>query len=580
MLSCRYWLAAASAIAVVLAAGCGAEAPPPPAAKVEVADTVYSGGSILTMAGETPFYVESLAVRGGLIVMTGTRAEVAKLVGPATRQVDLGGKALLPGFIDAHSHLLNHADSLVQANLNPPPLGPVRTIPDILAELRRLKDETRSDDATWLIGQGYDQDQLAERRHPAAADLDAAFPANPVVLLHASGHMLVANSAALRAVNITADTVAPPGGTILRRKGSKQPAGLIQETAMTPFLTALKGSRALDSSLELIRRSVAHYASHGITTAAEHLVMPPQMPLLEAAADRGLFTIDLVAAPAYMMATELIGTGKLRWGEYRKGLKYAGIKLALDGSPQGKTAFLSEPYQTPVPGCRRDCRGFPSLSRDDLQALLLLAYRNGVQVFAHANGDAAIDMLIAGHREVEKTLAEVRADRRTVVIHSQIVRPDQLDSFHALGLLPSFFSNHVFYWGDVHVANLGTQRGHFISPLKAAFARGLRATNHTDATVTPVDPLFLLWTSVNRLSRSGKVVGEDQRVTPYEGLLALTIHGAHEYFEEETKGTLEPGKLADLVILDRDPLKVDAAAIRDIRVLETVKRGRTIYRAD
>jgi len=578
MLSCRHWLAAV--IAVILAAGCGADKPPPSTAKLEPVDTIYSGGSILTMAGETPFYVEALAVRNGLIVMTGTRAEAAKLAGPTTRQVDLGGKALLPGFIDAHSHLLNYADSLVQANLNAPPLGPVKGIGDILAELRRLKGETRSDDATWLIGQGYDQDQLAERRHPAAADLDKAFPGNPVVLLHASGHMLVANSAALKAVNITADTADPPGGTILRRKGSKQPAGLIQETAMMPFMAVLKGSRPQDSSLELVRRAVAHYASRGYTTAAEHLVMPPQMPLLEAAADQGLFTIDLVAAPAFVMATEIIGTGKLRWGEYRKGLKYAGIKLALDGSPQGKTAFLTEPYRTPVPGCRQECRGLPSLSPEELRALLTLAYRNGVQVFAHANGDAAIDMLIAGHREVEKTLAEVRSDRRTVVIHSQIVRPDQLKSFQTLGLVPSFFSNHVFYWGDVHVANLGAQRGNFISPLRAAFAEGLRATNHTDATVTPVDPLFLLWTSVNRVSRSGRIIGEDQRISPYEGLRALTIHGAHEYFEEETKGTLEPGKLADLVVLDQDPLKVDPTALRDIRVLETVKRGRTVYRAN
>jgi predicted amidohydrolase YtcJ len=260
-------------------------------------------------------------------------------------------------------------------------------------------------------------------------------------------------------------------------------------------------------------------------------------------------------------------------------LKYAGIKIAVDGSPQGKTAYLTRPYLTPVPGCKTDCRGFSNLTQAQVDQLLLLAYKNGVQMFSHCNGDAAVDMMIAGHENAEKTLATPGKDRRTIIIHSQVMRADQLDAYAKYGLLPSFFSNHVYYWGDVHYANLGPERAAFISPLASAFKRGIRATNHTDATVTPLDPMFLLWTSVNRVTREGRVLGEAERVTPYHGLRALTVNGAYEYFEEASKGTLEAGKRADLVVLDRNPIKADPMSIKDIRVIETIKDGKRVYQA-
>jgi predicted amidohydrolase YtcJ len=571
-------------LGVSLMAGCGqkpAETPPaaalkPPAAPVA---TVYSGGDILTLAGEKPEYAEAIVVRNGRITFVGARSGALAAAGPGAKTVDLAGRTLLPGFIDGHSHLMNYAVSLTQANLNPAPIGKVASISDIVAELAALKERLKGDGSTVLIGQGYDQDFLAEKRHPTAAELDAAFPTNPVIIVHASGHMLVANSAAMKLANISADTPDPSGGVILRKPGSREPLGLVQETGMVAFTPLLRAPRAPEATLDLIRRAVAHYASFGVTTAAEHLLMPADFPDLEAAAGKGLLSIDVVAAPIYLAADELIGTGKLKWGTYRNGLKYAGIKLALDGSPQGKTAFLTKPYLTPVPGCTKNCRGFPNMTQDEVNRLMLLAYRNHVQVLAHCNGDGAIDMMIAGHKFAEKELNEPGVDRRTVVIHSQIVRPDQLRAYRNLGLVPSFFTNHVYYWGETHLANLGPTRAGFISPLKSALDLGVPATNHTDNIVTPVDPLFLLWTSVSRVTRSGKVLGPSERVTPYEGLRALTANGAHEYFEEADKGSIEVGKLADLVVLDRNPLKADTDTIRDIRVLSTIKAGDVIYSA-
>ena len=564
------WIAGLAALGLVAACS-----PKPPGG----AAAIYTGGEILTLAGDAPAYVEALAVKDGKIVAAGALADARKAAGPGARTIDLEGQVLLPGFIDAHSHLLNYADSLVQANLNPPPVGGVKSIPDILAEVKRLKESTKAGPGVLLVGQGYDPDMLAERRHPTAAELDAAFPENPVILMHASGHMLVANSAAMAKAGISAATPDPEGGAIIRKPGTKEPEGLFQETAMHPFIPQVQAPRPLEQNLDLVKRAIDHYAANGYTTAGEHLVMPDKMPLLQAAADKGILKIDLEALPAYLMADQLVGTGKIKWGEIHNGLKWAGIKLATDGSPQGKTAYLSQPYLTPVPGCKKDCRGFPNIPQDEMNRLFVLAYRNGVQIYSHCNGDASIDMMIAAHRQAEKTLGKVDANRRTVIIHSQIMRPDQMVAYKALGLLPSFFTNHVYYWGDVHLANLGPVRAAYISPLASALKAGIPATNHTDATVTPVDPMFLMWTAVNRITRSGKVLGPDERVTPYQALQAITRNAAYEYFEEGSKGTLEVGKTADLVILDRNPLKVDPAALKDLHVVETVKSGKSVYRA-
>ena len=198
-----------------------------------------------------------------------------------------------------------------------------------------------------------------------------------------------------------------------------------------------------------------------------------------------------------------------------------------------------------------------------------------MQTYTHANGDAAIDMVLAAHEA-----AGAPQGRRPVIIHSQFVRPEQLNSYARIGAVPSFFTNHAFFWGDVHVKNLGLARASFLSPLRSAIARGLHFTNHSDYAVTPLDPMFILWTASERTSRSGAVIGPDERVTVAEALRAITIDAAYQYFEEASKGSIEPGKLADFVILDRNPLNATGQALRSIRVLETIKEGETVYKAE
>ena len=540
--------------------------------------TMYYGGDIITMEGDNATYAESIVVKDGKIIFVGGKDEAMKAAGDGHNMIDLQGKTMLPGFIDGHSHLLTIADGTMQANLSPAPVGTVASVPDIISALKELKTKQQFSDTSLLIGWGYDQDFLSEKRHPTAAELDAAFPTNPVVLIHTSGHMLVANTLAFKLAGVSAATKDPTGGTFIRKKGSNELEGLVQEMAMVSFMPLTKAVLSDEQEFKKLKAAQEYYASCGVTTAAEHLVTLEKMPLLAKAAAANLLFIDLEAAPSFQMAKELLGTGKITWGVFNNHLKYCGLKIATDGSPQGKTAFLTKPYLTPVPGCSHDCKGFPNLTQEQINELMLGCYSNKVQLYSHCNGDASIDMMISGHEYAMRKLNDSTSDRRTVIIHSQIMRPDQLATYKKYKMLPSFFTNHTFYWGDVHIANLGMERASFLSPMKSAMDMGIIATNHTDASVTPMDQLFLLWSSVNRLSRNGVVVGEAQRIDAYHGLKALTINGAYQYFEENTKGSLKAGKMADLVILDKNPLKVDPMTIKNIVVLETIKEGNSVHK--
>lgn len=265
--------------------------------------------------------------------------------------------------------------------------------------------------------------------------------------------------------------------------------------------------------------------------------------------------------------------------KYKNGFKVQGTKIVADGSPQGKTAFFTKPFLTSVPGCTHDCRGLPSLTQEAINKLFETAYAKDNQLFIHCNGDATVDMILKAHKlACQKLDQPLDKDRRTIIIHAQFARPDQLASFVKYNMQPSFFTNHAYFWGDIHVENLGKARADFLSPMVSARKLGLKPTNHSDATVTPINPIFTVWTAVNRFSRSGIVIGEKERTTPYFALQAITSFAAYEFFDEDLKGTLTVGKLADFVILDKNPLKVDPMDIKNIQVIETIKEGKSIYR--
>lgn len=537
------------------------------------ADVIYTDGPILSMVEGQPA-PEALAVRNGRIAAVGKKPEVMKLRGPGTKVVVLGRRALLPGFIDPHSHFLAAVVVADWANVSLPPVGPVRSIPDILAALRKQAARQKAKPGDWVIGYGYDSIGLAEKRDITRRDIDAAFPENPVMLLHVSGHGAVFDSKALEFLGVGPDTPTPPGGIIVREPGGNQPAGLVMEMAFLPLEPKLPmpPPAVLAESLGPAQQ---RYFAQGYTVATEGATPVEAIAALRSAARRGMLVLDVIALPEIHSAPKMAGKPEFAFGVNVDHVKIGGLKAIVDGSPQGGTGYYTKPYLVPGPSGQSPWRGQPSVTAEELSTALRVARAGGGQLFTHANGDAAIDMVIQA-QEGAGLLA--RDDARTVVVHSQFARPDQLDAYVRLGMVPSFFTNHTFYWGDDYPALLGPERGQAISPAASAVARGIRFTNHTDFLVTPLDSMFTVWTAANRLSKSGKVIGPEERIPVMRALRAITADAAYQYREEGERGTLEAGKVADLVLLSENPLRMDPQRLREVVVVETVKGGRTVYR--
>jgi predicted amidohydrolase YtcJ len=533
-------------------------------------ERIYQG-DIITMNDRQPI-AEAVAVQVGRIVAVGCKADVLAMAGERTEIVGLGSKTLLPGFIDGHSHFFQATMIANYANVSAPPVGPAASIADIVTVLKQQVARHPLKPGDWLIGYGYDGAALEDGRDATRDDFDKNFPDTPLLLVHVSGHGGLLNSAGFRAVGIDANTPTPPGGITVRKPGSNEPAGLLMENSMFPILLKLPkpSPQVLLGNMQAAQRM---YASNGYTTMQDAPVEPDVMPLYEKAAAEGLLFLDLNAYWESHLFLSAVKPG----GDFRSPnsnhYRLAGVKVLADGSPQGKTAYFTKPFLTGGPNGEKNWCGTPIVPPQHLNQVAKHAAACDAQLLVHCNGDAAIDMLLDAHK-----LAGAPKDARTTVIHSQFVRPDQLDQYAELGLEVSFFTNHAFLWGDLHVTNLGWERASFLSPMRTARSLGLHMTNHSDFLVTPLDPMFILWTAVNRTSRSGRIIGEDERITPSEGLKALTIEGAHQYFEEERKGSLEVGKLADFAILSANPTKVDPATIKDIKVLETIKQGKTVFR--
>ncbi|GMG87163.1 amidohydrolase [Biformimicrobium ophioploci] len=543
------------------------------AAGVE-AEVIFFGGEILTMEGERPQYVNAVAIAEGRILFAGDRKGALALRGEGTQMRNLRGRAMLPGFIDAHSHFMFALAMVNQVNIASPPVGKATDIASVISALKAFKAERGLADEDWIVGWGYDPDGLKEKRHITIEDLDPYFPDNKVMLIHVSGHGAVLNSRALEWAGIGENTAAPEGGVIARMPGGTRPAGLVMETAYLPIL-AKQPKPSEQELLELMDEAQAVYTRNGYTHAQEGFSHIQEMDLLLKAAEQQRLLIDIVSLPNF---TEYESwKGKYTFGVYRNRLKFEGIKFTQDGSPQGKTAYVSEPYLTEGPAGEQAWRGKPTQPEADFISQVQQALADGLHVFVHANGDATIDAVIEAVSGAGITAAD---DRRTIVVHSQFQRPEQLDRYVELGLSPSYFTNHTFFWGEVHLKNIGRDRARFISPVRAAVDQGLVFSNHTDFNVTPLDPFFVMWTAMARQMRNGKVLGADQRVDAYTALQGLTTGPAWQVFEENRKGRIRAGLLADFVILSFNPATASAKNIRNIRVLETIKEGRTVYKAE
>jgi predicted amidohydrolase YtcJ len=556
-------------VAVALAA-CTPREPASPA------DTIYFGGDIITMAGDSAAYAEAVAVSGGKIAAVGTRADVEKLhKGRSTALIDLGGKTLLPAFVDAHGHYFSSLSVANQAKVYAPPAGPGKDVPGILEAIEQFRVAHQVAKGEMIQAYGYDENVMPDGRLLNRDDLDKAFPDNPVIVGHVSMHGAVMNSAALAKFGFSANTKTPPGGIIIRKPGTNEPYGLIMETAYLPVFSGLP-KPTLQDAAAATKAGQMLYAESGITLAQEGATHADELALMQRATAEGANIIDVVAFPFMTDLEKILAANPVSgWGTYDRHFKIGGVKITQDGSPQGKTAFFTTPYLTGGPGGEKNWRGEPTMPQAELDQLFKRVYDLNVPLLVHDNGDAAIDMVL-------KAYAFARAGDTTrpwnvTTIHTQFLRKDQIPAFVKNRIRPSFYTLHTFYFATAHTSNRGAAQAAYLSPMRDAIDAGMHPTNHTDFYVAPLDQMFMMWSAVNRVSREGGVVGPDQRITPLEAIKSQTIWAAEQYGEQDRRGSLEPGKIADLVILDQNPLTVDPMTIKDIKVLETIKEGKTIY---
>ena len=557
--------------------GCSKPGGPPAASAGAGPDLIFHGGPILTMVGDKPAYAEAMAIKDGRISLVGADADVMKSRDGHTLVNDLGGKLLMPGFIDPHSHFIDSLTMADRVNVSAPPVGPANNPDEIVATLKKAAAAKGLKPGELLLGWGYDENLMPKGTVLSRDALDKAFPDNPVAIIHVSMHGAVMNSKTMEKFGYKDGMADVPGGIILRKPDGKALQGLVMETAMLPLFTGLPGPTPA-TEIAAAKAGQLLYAAAGITTAQEGATHAPQLAQLQRIAKAGGLFIDVVSYPFITDIDAITRTTPFaEWGKYNNHLKVGGCKITADGSPQGKTAWFTTPYLTGGPSGQKGWKGEPGLPVDAMQATMQKCYDNNVQVLMHANGDAAIDFLIKTH--LATAGADPAADRRTVCIHCQFIRPDQIAAFAKYRIIPALFTDHTFFFGDTHVVNRGMAQASFISPMKSALAAGLHPTNHTDAFVVPIDQMMTVWTAVNRKLRSGGVLGPDERITPYQALQAITTSAAYQYREENSKGSIEVGKRADLVILDADPNKVEPDAIRDIKVVETIKDGKIVYTA-
>jgi len=534
-------------------------------------DLLVTNANVLTLDGrDTPASPtrSAIAIHAGKIVAVGRDQDVAAFRRPAMRVIDAGGRTVLPGFIEPHNHMVGYGTALIGVDARTPPN---ETIADLVTRLRQAAAASPSH--RWILGRGYDDTGLRDMRHPTRRDLDRASTEHPIVIWHNSGHLLVANSKALAMAGITATTADPPGGRIGRLEGSAEPDGVLYEAPAQTMVSRLIPAYEPAELAAAFARAQDEFLRQGVTTIHDAHVSRL----------RGLDIHDTYRRMHADGALKLRVNMFMQWdylkeldfapvpGSGDERLRVAGCKIVSDGSIQGITAALREPYY-----CNEGEKGWLIYEQAELDDMVLTLHRRGYQIAIHANGDAAIDSVLLAYGRALQTIP--RADHRHRIEHCQVCHPGQLEQIRRLGVIPNFFANHVYYWGDRHRDRfLGPERVQVLDPVGSAFRAGIRPMLHSDCPVTPVSPLFCVQSATARVTSSGKVLNDPERVAVREALSTVTSNAARGAFEERVKGTLEVGKLGDLVILGADPLKEAPHEIGKIPVAATVVGGEVVY---
>ena len=533
---------------------------------------IYVNGTVLTMDSDNRI-AEAVSVRDGVIDAVGGSEAMLATATDITKVVDLRGRTLIPGFVDAHGHFPGSGQTVFSVDLNSPPIGDVTDIQQLLV---RLTDFGLRREGGWLVGHGYDDTLLREKRHPTRDDLDQVSPDRPVAVVHVSGHLAVVNSAALMVLGIDESTPDPEGGVIVRDPASadgRRPNGVLEETAARAVWEHTLDLGVMDG-LRMTTQAAKEYLSVGVTTASAGGMPSAVAQLLGFLSGLNQFSQRVALFPLFEEVGDSLLSGERALADFAGArVSVPRVKIIADGSIQGYTGYLSEPYYVPFKG-DASYRGYPSVPRDELFRQVAGLYERQIPVAIHCNGDASID---DGLDAIEAAMeAHPWPDARPLIIHAQMTRKDQIERMAALGVTPSFFSAHTYYWGDRHAGIfMGPDRAANMSPARWALDAGVRFSSHLDTPVTPMLPLQAVWSQVERESTGGVVIGPAQRIGRMPALRAVTIDAAWQVFMDDEIGSIEPGKRADLVVLSENPLT--AQDIRGIKVDRTVIDGATVY---
>lgn len=522
-----------------------------------MSQTLFYNGSILTMENDAP--AEALCSCDGRIKALGD-LKTLKEQYPHAICVDLNGKTLLPSFFDAHGHIVQYAMSLRAVSLEG-----CKSVDEIVDTLNAYVKKAKPNADDWVVGFGYDHTRFAPPEHPDRFALDRVEGGHPVIVSHQGGHMGVCNSLALQKAGVTDMGESP---MIARDARDGRPNGYLEESVFMNVASVIPAP-GTEEKLQLLDRAQEIYLSYGITTAQEGRMQAEDFSLLALANERGLLKLDVVGYADITQCAALPKEHPEFVGGYKNHLRIGGYKLFLDGSPQGRTAWLTKPYLPLKPSDDPSYRAYAIHTDEETRAYVEQAKQAGLQLLCHCNGDAAIDQFINAHTAY--------SSEHNVIVHAQLMRPDQLPRVKALGLIPSFFPAHTRYWGDVHIKNLGRARADLISPCASAQKLGIPFTLHQDTPVLPPSPLTAMSCACTRISADGELLGAQERISAQSALHALLINAALQYGESADKGQLSPGMRADLLILDRNPLKTPTDALESIRTCACYKDGTLVF---
>jgi predicted amidohydrolase YtcJ len=546
----------APALAVVLLlASCGmGEAPP---------ELAVINASIITVGGPTP-RAEALLVRDRRFSAVGSNAEILSSAGDGAEVLDLEGKTVTPGFIDAHLHpipIFPETSRVSYVELGP---DSVRTIDALVETLGRKAEKTPAGE--WVFGFGYQDTKLG--RHPTRVDLDRASTEHPIMIFHSSGHIRVFNSRVLAEADIGPGTPDPPGGSF-DRDDANVPNGVCREAAADVVLESgpdLPEPGPIEAATGM-RRAFERYLEKGITSVGDALVDPARLLLYEVIVGRTI-PVRVYAMPKEDLFRKLGWIG-LRTGSGDEQLRIGSVKVFHGNSLSGRTAWLYEPYAD-----RPDYYGVPpDRSQEELDQLIFEIHAAGFQAAVHSNGDREIDMVLDAFEKALERLP--KEDHRHRIEHASIVNSSILERVRKLGVVLALHS-YVYEHGDKMEA-YGEDRFGMMHPNRSALDLGIPVAGTSDSPVSAADPLLRIQSLVTRRSAEGKVYGPEQRVGVEEAIRIFTLGGAYASFEESIKGSIEPGKLADFVVLSADPTRVPPDQIKDIAVEKTFIGGECVY---